>query len=188
VPIEGRTLGDAGRTFCDALNRVLATTVTRTRLVLIALRGGARLQIAFRDAGRPATASLRTSFGPMTLYVGQVCESVPSGKRHRLITVAYTYTLTPEDDPEPLFRWEYVRRRPDPGALWCRHHLQGPVPLRIGGHEVSLNDLHLPTGYVTLEEVLRFCIVDLGVTPLSGGWDATLEESYRRFKDDFAPR
>jgi len=40
-----------------------------------------------------------------------------------------------------------------------------------------LNDLHLPTGWVRLEEVLRFCIVDLGVRPLSPRWHEALVES-----------
>jgi hypothetical protein len=33
--------------------------------------------------------------------------------------------------------------------------------------KISLNDVHVLTGFVTVEEVLRFCIVDLGVPPLS---------------------
>jgi hypothetical protein len=41
---------------------------------------------------------------------------------------------------------------------------------------------------MTIEEVLRFCIVDLGVPPISRRWHEILEESYQRFKDDFAPR
>jgi endoglycosylceramidase len=45
--------------------------------------------------------------------------------------------------------------------------------------------LHLPTGFVALEDVLRFCIVDLGVNPLSDGWHDVLEESYRLFKTEF---
>jgi len=60
--------------------------------------------------------------------------------------------------------------------------------LQIGRETVALNDLHLPTGFVTVEEVLRFCIVDLAVKPLSDEWDATLMDSYEKFKGDFAPR
>jgi hypothetical protein len=48
-----------------------------------------------------------------------------------------------------------------------------------------MNNLHLPTGFVALEEVLRFCIVDLGVNPLSDEWNGVLEESYRLFKTEF---
>jgi hypothetical protein len=53
---------------------------------------------------------------------------------------------------------------------------------------VRLNDLHLPTGFTTIEDVLRFCIVDLAVAPLSPEWDQVLNESYQTFKGDCAPR
>lgn len=120
------------------------------------------------------------------MYIGQVCESVLTAPgRHRLVTVKYTYTLTPEGMDEPLWRWEYVRDQA-PDDRWCRHHLQGEVPLTIGRASVSLNDLHLPTGYVTVEEILRFCITDLRVRPLSGDWHRLLEESHRLFKTEFA--
>jgi hypothetical protein len=50
-----------------------------------------------------------------------------------------------------------------------------------------MNKLHVPTGFVAIEEVLRFCIVDLGVPPLAGEdrWNTALDESYRRFKTEF---
>jgi hypothetical protein len=121
----------------------------------------------------------------MELYLGQVCESRLLGQLHRLQTVKYTYTLTPSGAQEPLFRWEYVRDIGD--DRWCRHHLQGPLALPVNdrGGIVSLNDWHLPTGYVPFEEVLRFCVVDLGVTPLAADWHEVLRESYERFKADF---
>lgn len=95
--------------------------------------------------------------------------------------------LTGEGMEEPLFRWEYVREWPEEHQRWCRHHLQGNVVIPIGERGVSLNDLHVPTGYVTVEEILRFCIVDLGVRPLSDEWHETLEKSYGLFKGTFAP-
>lgn len=70
----------------------------------------------------------------------------------------------------------------------CRHHLQGPLLVPFGRHELNLNDFHLPTGYTTIEDVIRFCIVDLGASPLSRDWHETLEGSYRLFKTKFAPR
>ena len=57
--------------------------------------------------------------------------------------------------------------------------------MHVHGHAVPLNDLHLPTGYVAFEEVLRFCIVDLHVRPLAEDWDQTLRNSYDRFKTEF---
>lgn len=52
----------------------------------------------------------------------------------------------------------------------------------------TLNTWHLPTGFVTIEDILRFCIVDLGVPALNTTWHQRLEESYSAFKIRFAPR
>jgi hypothetical protein len=186
MPIVGRTLREAARTFCDQLNRVLAKTVTQTRLVEFGLPDAPTTAATFRQAGNPTEARLRTRYGPMGLYIGQLCGSVPTpDKQHRLVTVEYRYTLTPAGANAPLFRWEYIRT-PKAEEVWCRHHLQGTVPISIGQHTIPLNEWHLPTGYVPIEDILRFCIVDLGVAPLSDDWDTVLRDSYERFKTEFA--
>ncbi len=183
MPIQGRTLREAAQRFCDHVNSVLTHTVTETRLVVVEVPP--RIHVTFRQAGQPIEAMLQTHLGPRRLSFFQVCESVrtPDGL-HELRTISYRYTLTPGNETEPMLRWEYVKTPPD-DALWCRHHLQGPVDLLIQQRSVSLNYIHLPTGYVPFEEILRFCIVDLGVDPLSGGWDQVLRESYDRFKTEF---
>lgn len=185
MTFEGRSAGAAVRAFIDHLNRLLVRTVTRSRLVLVPVPspepGQVWIQVAFRQGGQPTTAPLRTRFGQMGLFLGQVCESRTSGDgTYTLSTISYRYALTPEHTREPLLRWEYVRQPTDPDARWCRHHLQGPVPLRLADNlQVLLNDFHLPTGWVPIEEVLRFCIVDLGVRPLSPNWHEALTESRR---------
>ena len=182
MAITGRSLRDAAQHFCDHANGVLTRTVTQTRLVVVGF--APRVQVVFRQGGRPIAARLRTRFGLMGLFLGQVCESERRADGlHELRTVEYRYYLTQEGAEQPLLRWEHVRT-PEAGALWCRHHLQGPVNLPLPGPAVSLNDLHLPTGYVAFEEVLRFCIVDLGVRALSDAWDEILRESYDQFKTD----
>jgi hypothetical protein len=192
VPITGRTLEIASATFRDHVNGVLARTVTATPLIMVQAvrpRGApSGIQLAFRQYGAPIEAPLNTRFGRAGLYLGQTCQSTVGDDRlHRLRTVSYRYTLTPEGAREPLFRWEY-EKTPTNAGLYCRHHIQGDVPLQFGRDLVPLNDLHLPTGFVTIEEVLRFCIVDLGVRPLSDDWHTILTESYGLFKGDFAPR
>ena len=185
APIRAESLRAASQAFCDHVNRVLATTITQTRLQVILSPDAPRAQLAFRQGGQPIPARLTTRFGLMGLYLGQVCtaDRTPDGL-HELRTVEYRYTVTPDGAAEPLLRWEYIRT-PGPEDLWCRHHLQGPIHLEFPRDTVSLNDLHLPTGYVPFEDVLRFCIVDLGVRPLSEDWDRILRESYARFKTEF---
>ncbi len=183
MPIQGRTLREAAQRFCDHVNSVLSRTVTETRLVVFEVPP--RIHVTFRQAGLPVEAILQTDFGPIRFSFFQVCESVRTpGGLHELRTIAYRYSLAPGYETEPLVRWEYVKT-PPADALWCRHHLQGPVEVQIDGYELSLNALHVPTGYVPFEEILRFCIVDLGVHPLSADWDRVLRESYDLFKTEF---
>ncbi len=184
MPIRGQTLHKAAQTFCKHANRILNRSVTKGRLIVIDVPP--RVQIAFRQAGLPVEVPLQTRFGPIGLYLGQVCDSVVGRDGfHTLRTIEYRYTLTPEGAPEPLLRWEYTKF-PPPDVEWCRHHLQGrPVQLNIHRYEVGLNEIHLPTGYVTFEDVLRFCIVDLGVRPLHPDWSTILRRSYERFRAEF---
>jgi hypothetical protein len=187
VPIEGATLTEAVDTFRTHLNGVLSQTLTLQPLTLFKVR--TNVGVGFRDPhGRPTSAVLTTNLGLMHLALSQVCTSsrTPEGQ-HRLHTIKYRYALTGGDARAPFVRWEYVKR---PGAgRWCRHHVQGPMHLTVGDAPgLLLDDLHLPTGFVTIEEILRFCIVDLGVEPISRRWHEVLEESYERFKADFAPR
>lgn len=185
MPIVGRTLPEAARSFCKHLNDLLARTVTQARLREFGARGAPTINITFRQAGIVREAPLNTHYGPMGLYIGQLCGSVPTQDgRHRLITVQYKYTLTPAGANEPLFRWEYIRR-PKAGANWCRNHLQGAPMVYLGEQTVPLNRWHLPTGYVPIEDILRFCIMDLRVKPLSTKWDRVLRESYQRFRTEF---
>ena len=192
MPIEGRTVLDASKKFSDYLNRLLNRTLTKSRIVAVGSEDSARIAVSFRQDNQLTSAPLQTKYGPMTLYVGQLCEGVQAGRdRVRLRTVLYTYTLTLVDGgdsdkkTDPLLRWEYVRTPAD-GGLWCRHHLQGPTPLSFGrAGYVPLNDLHLPTGYVPIEEIIRFCLVDLEVEPLSANWHDILYASYKKFREDF---
>lgn len=183
MPITGRSLWHATLQLCEHLNHVLATTVTQTRLVPVEPRAGATLiHVSFRQRGQPIEAPLAARFGRLRLYLGQVCDGVPlKDGQVQLRTLGYKYTLTVDDEVEPLFRWEFGRQMP---GFYCRHHLQGAVPLQIGRHAVSLNDLHLPTGYVRVEEILRFCVADLGVRPRSEEWDWVLRDSYERLKSE----
>ena len=54
---------------------------------------------------------------------------------------------------------------------------------------MDLNRLHLPTGWITIEEVLRFLIEDLGMKPPCGdSWARRLAESERAFYERFVSR
>jgi hypothetical protein len=190
MPIRGRTFGEAASAFIEHLNVLLHATITQVPLSLEVLRGAGPpiANVRFRAAGVASTIPLVTRYGPMHFYVGQLCDAVIDAERqHVLRTTAYRYALLPVGHGEPLLRWEYVRW-PGDEARYCQQHLQGP--LRVGivdqtGREANLQDWHLPTGGVALEEVLRFCIVDLRVPPLTPEWHSVLSDSYARFRTEF---
>jgi hypothetical protein len=184
MPIEGRSLETVSQEFCDQLNHLLARTICERHLVLIRL--GTRLTISFRGGtGYPEQATLNTRFGEIGLYIGLICDATKIKRRlFRLSVSSYKYSLTPIGSSDPLCRWEYLKQWPKEHDRWCRHHLQGDIPVSIADRNVSLNDLHLPTGYVTIEDIIRFCIVDLSVDPLSDNWHEILEASYRQFKQE----
>lgn len=191
MSIPDRTLRAVGSEFRDHLTAILAKTIAGKPLVLAPFSPDS-IQLSFRDGGIPTSTPLNTRYGPIDLFIGQICDAVEdkTSGRPRLRTRSYRYTLQPQGMDDPLFRWEYIAF-PEEGTTYCRHHLQGLISFEIpdgrgGTHAVSLNNWHLPTGWTTVEEVIRFCIVDLGVTPLAEEWDAILHASDETFRGENA--
>ena len=198
MAIEHRKPKRALETFRERLNSLLRDTITAAPLApIFAPRPPdgftAHAEFSFRDGGRPTAVPLQSKLGELRLYVGQVCATHivggPLRRTHRVSTQAYTYHLYVGGAHEPLLRWEYLKQWPDEDARWCRHHLQGPTALDFGSSRVSMADLHMPTGYVTLEDVIRFCICDLGVQPLDPrkDWHQRLEQTYDEFRSESSP-
>jgi len=189
MQIEGRTLREASHAYRENLNRLLVHTMTRTPLIAVNERNADVVRISFRRGGFSSTTTLASRYGPINLYLRQTLDAIEGQReRIRLRVIDYQYTITPLGADDPLFRWEFVRF-PSSGSFWCRHHLQGPITINVGAsNSVNLNDWHLPTGWVPIEEVIRFCIIDLGVPPLDTsvdvdgvpGWHARLLESRLR--------
>jgi hypothetical protein len=81
--------------------------------------------------------------------------------------------------------WEY--EQPGAGDLWCRHHVQLAGDVQTDeGHSLDLNRLHTPTGWVTVEEVIRYLIHELGVQAANADWSRSLAESESKFFREFA--
>lgn len=193
MPVEGRNLREASHAYREDLNRLLTHTITRTPLIVVNDRNADVARISFRRGGFSSATMLTSRYGPVGLYLRQTLDAAEGQRdRIRLRVIDYQYTITPLGADDPLFRWEFVRF-PSQGSFWCRNHLQGPIAIAIGGQAVNLNDWHLPTGWVPIEEVIRFCILDLGVQPLdpsvdadgNPGWHTRLTESYQQSDSSF---
>lgn len=172
MPFEARTAREATHRYRESLNSLLAHTTTRTPLITVVGKRSGNITVSFRRDGQISATTLPSRFGPVNLSLYQTLDAVEGQReRVRLRVIDYQYTITPLGADEPLFRWEFVRF-PSSGSFWCRNHLQGSITVDVGGRSVNLDDWHLPTGHVPIEEIIRFCIVDLDVSPLDTSLDA----------------
>jgi hypothetical protein len=180
VALVARTPREAFQTFQDHLNRTLNKVLTRSRL-RFSVRNATqeKTSLAFFDRQtRPVAVRLHPS-SPWYLSLRQELQSIPEGQGYTLHTLQYAYRIqrTPSVRDEAEVRFEYISSEIDPAFLYSRHHVQ----FHQDYHEVrkgfSLQKLHIPTGRVTIEQVIRFLIADLGVPPLISNWDEELRTS-----------
>lgn len=172
-----RTLQSAFNPFVRQMNSLLHATLTIHPLQPQPVLGGAgERSFAFGGDGYAALHS--AAHGALWLFLAQRCRLSDDA---RLETIEYSYGIGPADQFKPTLRWDY-RKRLDAGQTFCRHHLQGKQVMKLGTGEFELDDLHLPTGYVPIEEIIRFCINDLGVPPRSDDWDERLTVSCADFR------
>jgi hypothetical protein len=168
------------RRFKDHLSTLLNKTVAQAPLSLFVVKP--RVFLGFRQNERPVCVKVGRGYH---LFIGQTLEAVQEGKQFRLRTLAYAYRIAegPSFDDRCLFRWEYNAREYKE-SLAPRHHVHLPVTLScFGTRNLNAAKLHIPTGWITVEEIIRFLIHELGVKSQSKKWDALLCDSEQKFKE-----
>jgi hypothetical protein len=93
----------------------------------------------------------------------------------RCKTESYVYRLQADASPKSwLIRWEYRRDPPRVGYPYplAHVHLNGTFP-----DGAPVGRLHVPTGSVGLELVIRHVITDWYVKPRSDDWETVLKDS-----------
>lgn len=137
---------------------------------------------------------LNTQFGRLYFWLAQSleCSFEPkesASTRYRLSTREYWYRLqrTDADDGDALIRWEYMSPRHDKykDKRWCWRHVQLEGSTNLPGGKMNFNRLHTPSGYVVIEDVIRFLIHDLRVKAVDKHWHDLLMASDKKFKEDF---
>lgn len=183
MPIIERKPDAAFRRFHKIVNKLLTATLPIPGHIRLAWTGaGTRATVEFvRGDGIGTALPLTTRYGQLYLTLLQVVEAEAELTRYRLRTKEYSYRLLDQDDPraDSIIRWEYVSDAPPAG--FCRHHIQATTGVRLGGSVFDMNRAHAPSGWVTIEELIRFVIVDLGVLPRTRSWPEVLAASEREF-------
>ncbi len=186
MPIIDRTPRKCHDRFLDHLRKLISSTISKTQY-FGGFYSGTDCKLSFRNGDEPCTIPIQTKFGRLHLYIGQLVRAEPDGGQYRLETRQYWYRIqaTPGQKEKALLRWEYNQETASDGP--CRHH--GQFMAATTTPELDLNKLHLPTGYVTIEEVIRFLIVDAGVAPPCGAeWHGVLREAERKFREEFTSK
>lgn len=128
--------------------------------------------------------ALTLSDDPLRLRCGDMAAvahvSLRIGHRYRLVqdddgwhvsTVAYEYYLL-DDNQHELVAWHW-----HPNSRVKSPHVHAPA-------DPVHRRMHIPSGRISIESVLRMLITDFGVQPMpdhSGDWEAILDEAERNF-------
>ena len=193
MPITGRTPKACFDEFVGHLRSLCAKTLTKQhQLISRRTDDETQIGISFLQRDAPVTVPLKTkAHGTVYFSIAQDLRAkLDEEETYRLETHAYWYRLqsAPEATAQAAIRWEY-ERKPEGGKKHCRNHVQQDTHVALGTGRLDLNKAHLPTGWVTIEEVLRFLINDLGVKPPCGAsWATVLAESEAKFYEEFTSK
>jgi len=190
MPIIERKPAQAFKRFHKHINKLVVTVLPIPAHVRLAWTGRERTATMefVRGDGIGTALPLTTRYGPLYLTMLQVLETEPELARFRLKTKEYSYRVLDQDDPRAnaILRWEYVSDAAPDG--FCRHHLQIRTGIGVGAGVHDLNRSHTPTGWVTIEELLRSLIVDFGVLPKTRNWPEVLAASEKAFYEEFTSK
>ena len=119
------------------------------------------------------------------LFIGQTVEVVKDNHQYRLRTLRYEYRLSagPSFDDRCLVRWEYNSREYRVSEH-PRHHVQMDETIECPPSlTLDLGQIHLPSGWITIEELVRFFMTELSVRPAARNWDTLLQKSEEKFRE-----
>jgi hypothetical protein len=145
--------------------------------------------LEFVGGGVASAVPLQTRVGDLWLSVTQELVAIrEQRRRYRLRTRRYAYKLHPTagSRSEAILRWEYSSDTED--DKWCRHHMHAHANMALGNGDLGIERLHLPTGWVLIEHVLRFLFHDLEVPPRTEDWPKILRASETKFYEEFTSK
>lgn len=103
-----------------------------------------------------------------------VTEAPPGRARWRVGTVAYQYTFAVQDGPEVLAYHWHPDGPTEGGRRVTIPHLHVGPGAAEGRLRPDIAGAHLPTGHVSLPELIYFAIDELGIRPIRSDWTNVL--------------
>ncbi len=179
MPLTARTPRALFRACQDHHNQILNRVLTRYRLRFpVRFATPTQTLLAFFN-GQGEAVAVPLPPTPWHLFIGQQIQAVPEGSQYTPRILEYRYRIqgTPLLEDEAEVRFEYVSSDIDPDFSYSRHHVQFHRDSQSASSDFSLSKFHIPTGGVTIEQVIRFLIADLSVPPLTEHWKEELRES-----------
>ncbi|MDR3410860.1 MAG: hypothetical protein P4L87_07960 [Formivibrio sp.] len=182
--LTGRNPVEAFEKFTTHLGKLINQTISDAPLSYIVVDDKHnRAYLSFRRHDSPIAAPLLSQ--GLYLFLGQVVTVVPEDKNWRLKTLQYRYWIQADTDQNTqkwFFRFEYSSPNIKPTQS-PRHHLHIPCALSCGKESIQLDRTHIPTGWVTVEELIRFLIVELKVKCKTKKWEQLLFDSEDKFRE-----
>lgn len=130
--------------------------------------------IGFAPIRHPVPLDRADETGAFQLWFSEshAIERNPDDKRNVVVRrIGYVYrVLGPSSDVIISYHWHPT------GASAAVHphlHLSGrlsPIERGVARRPVALGDMHLPTGFITLADIVRLLIDEFGVQPLRDDW------------------
>lgn len=154
--------------YADALNLLLNTTVTDSRLVTLEGFGPAIYMITRFDGGEIQPLELG---GAKWLHFRQ--QVLEDGNKLVVLEARYIFSSSYDIDEESahVFRWEYLREPPAPHVPFGHLHVYG------GG----LQHIHFPTRQLSLEQIVWLIVQEWHVPTKRDDWYEVLKQGHRDF-------
>lgn len=127
------------------------------------------------------------SRAPILLVVLQgfriVATNDPDRGPFKVTTTEYFYRLTTPDESE-IVAFHWTPETVNPREVAYPHLHAGPAITRADSAIAAkrAHKLHIPTGRVSIEAVIRFAIDELGAEPATNRWRSVLDDSHSAFE------
>lgn len=166
--MAGKTPTRAVNNFLRPLRKVV-DCITKTTLRVQRSVQSEKPHVLFLGEGEPVALKARDQRAiSLTMIMG--FQVVPAGGelgKYKVKTTSYFYQILKDESEIICYQW-HPEETP---KIWFPHiHVKG-----------ELSKIHLPTGRVSIEEVIRLLIVEFKIVGKSG-WEDVLRETQRKFE------